>query len=249
MEITLPEYIRNPSGGRTFTQRGMYQDYYSKKFDALLLRENGKFDYKTYKDGKDYILYIKIPSETVEGFYYDIVFWFTPKDNDAELSVSLDNYNVKFFSNDPAFIFTYANVFVKNNFLIEDLKDKIGSKALKKEPTVTNPNKIVGYVKTFYFAYLYMKSKGLLNKNRFEQGSKRYFKTPFRIQVQNAQTKIDKRIELGKELSKRKRIEKTLAKTKPANRNIKGTHVRKTSTVRRTKFGSSIKMVKKTKRK
>lgn len=249
MKMTLLDYIKNPSGDSTMTQRGLYQNFYAKKFDALLLRENGRLDHTLYNNGDEYLIHFKIPSETIENFYYDVVFQFIPKDNNARSSPNLNNYYTKFFSNDPAFIFTYAHVFLKEGLLVDDLASKIGAKATKEAPKETNPKKIIGYVKTFYFAYLFMKAKGLFNKVVFRGNGKKYFKTPFVLSIESAQSKVDKRIELQKEKSKRSRVERTLKNTTAPNRKIAGTHIASTRRVSTTKSIRSVRKTKLSKRK
>ena len=69
--MTFDEYIKNPMGKQNavFSQRQMYMDIYSRKFDAILAREAGKINYRMYKDNDArYLLHIKIPSEVVEKF-------------------------------------------------------------------------------------------------------------------------------------------------------------------------------------
>lgn len=254
MKITLQEYIKNPSGGNAVSQRGLYHDFYAKKFDALILRENGKLDYTLYNNGEKYLIHFKIPSETIEKFYYDVVFEFSPRNADVASSPTLNNYYVKFFSNDPSFIFTFAYVFLKNDLVIDDLKSKIGAKPSKEAPKKTNPQRIVGYVKSFYFAYLFMKAKGLFNKVVFRGNGKKYFKTPFLLKIESAQSKIDKRIELQKEKNKAARVARRLERNEARANNtlnnvVHGKGIRRTPTVKTTRSISRVKSSRVTKRK
>ena len=52
MEMTFRQYIDNPLGKRNavFSQRDMYKNLYTDKFDKLLLREAGKIDFALYYD-------------------------------------------------------------------------------------------------------------------------------------------------------------------------------------------------------
>ena len=113
---------------------------------------------------KKYVLYIKMPSESQDKVFYDVVFEFTSNSNDKTNLTKINSYDVKFFSNDPNFTFTYANAFKHNDLLIKELIKKFDPVVFKKQPNTTNPNKIVGYVKSIYFAYLLFKLKGLDNK-------------------------------------------------------------------------------------
>lgn len=253
MQITLPEYIKSPMGGMVLSQREMFKRIYQDKFDKLLLRENGKIDYTLYTNDDKYLIHFKIPSEAIHNFYYDVVFEFSPAKKENNSESTLENYYVKFFSNDPSFIFTYAYVFKEKNLLIEDLKAKIGAKASDNAPKVTNPQKIVGYVKSFYFAYLMMKRKGLFKKVVFS-GCRKYYKTPFLLTITSAQSKVDERIEKGKELSKRNRIRRNILKNDSGNANnvVHGKSVKSTSTsktIGSIKRSSGIKSVRSIKRK
>ena len=61
-------------------------------------------------------------------------------------------------------MFTYANAFKHNDLLIKELVKSLTLSYLSNTLTTTNPNKIVGYVKSIYFAYLLFKLRGLENK-------------------------------------------------------------------------------------
>lgn len=167
-KITLEEYIRNPSGGRILStfQRDALQQEYNKKFDNLMLKVAGKINYTMFKnhDGSRFILYLAIPSESEKALFYDTVLDFYTTDDVAKRTTNLDEYNIRFFSNDPNFMFTYANVFNKDGLLVPELRNKFDKIVYKQKPVKTNPNRIVGYVKSLYFAYLFYKLKGFRNK-------------------------------------------------------------------------------------
>ena len=142
MEMTFKQYIENPLGKRNavFSQRDMYKALYTDKFDKLFLREAGKINFRMYYDDNDkFYIHIKIPSEGVKNFYYDAVIMFYTDDAAVHSQPTLENYNVKFFSNDPAFVFTYLRVFLKNDLFFEDLKVKSSKLALKEDTKQNNP--------------------------------------------------------------------------------------------------------------
>ena len=165
--MTLEEYIRNPmgKGNAVYSQRFVYEELYTKKFNLLVAREAGIWKTQCIiSSEKEYYLYIQIPSESVEHFFWDTVIGFTTKDGELEKNPTLINYDIKFFSNDPAFMFNFAQAFDKNKMLIEKLKKNIPKTAFKLESKVRNPQGVVGYVKSLYFAYLYIKLRGLFSK-------------------------------------------------------------------------------------
>ena len=137
---------------------------YKHRFDNVMLRENGIIKYYLYYDSTNNIYYahIKVPSEFVENFYYDVVFKFTTSaDRNTENGRNLLKYDVKFFSNDPAFVYTHAHSYLKHGLFIEELSPRMSKEALEKPAQIKNPNDSIGYVKSIYFAYLYMQQRGL----------------------------------------------------------------------------------------
>ena len=157
--ITFDKYIDNPSGGQIFTNRQVYKAMYKDKFDKVLVREQGQVQYTVYKtnDANDtYYIHFKIPSEVVDRFYYDVVIQLYTLDNADKTSANLRKYFVKFYSNDPAFVYTFAHSFKKNNLFIRDLEPKMSQKALKEKADVRNPKDNVWYVKSLFFAYLFL---------------------------------------------------------------------------------------------
>lgn len=212
MEMTFNQYIQNPLGkeNAVFSNRNMYKELYINKLDKLLVREAGKTTYKIYMDkgSNKYYVYFKIPSETLKDFYYDIVIEFYSENKASLLSRSLTDYKVKFYSNDPSFVFTFAFAFNKQNLIVDDLKSKLPSKCLKERAVEKNPKSLVGYVKTIYFAYLLMNRYNLFNKITYEVTGFKYMKSGLLDQIMDAQKKIDLRIEGEEELKKKERIEK-----------------------------------------
>lgn len=208
---TFEEYINNPMGGSVFTQRELFRNLYKSKFDTVLLREAGNISYTCYKDGNRYIIHLKIPSEVVTKFYYDVVIEFTPT---GITGINLDKYNARFYSNDPAFVYTFAHAFIENKLFFDDCKSKMSKQAVKKVAVEKNPKNQIGYVKSLYFAYLYMKRSGLFNRLRFDSESKRYTKTGLLFNIVHSDIKIADRQSKGEELNKQNRIEKRKEESK-----------------------------------
>ena len=206
MDMTFQQYIDNPMGKKNavFSQRDVFKKIYTEKFEKVFLREAGKIDFTLYVDKKkdQYIAHIKVPSETVKEFYYDVVILFYSNDGVAKASPSLQNYNVKFFSNDPAFIFTYLRVFLKNDLFFEDLKPKASKLALTKDPKERNPYEVPGYSKIIYFAYLFMKNKNLFSKHMYSTYGHEYSAKKLLATVEHTDKKIEDRTELGKKQTK-----------------------------------------------
>ena len=247
MEMSFQQYIDNPLGKRNavFSQRDLFKNLYTEKFDKLILREAGKINFTLYMDkNKDtYVAHIKIPSETVENFYYDAVIYFYSTDAEVKSSNTLQNYFVKFFSNDPAFVFTYLRVFLKNNLFFEDLKTKASKLALKEDPKIKNPYEVPGYSKILYFAYLFMKSRNLFSKFIYESYAKPYNKKELLKNIEDTDLKISKRQDLGD------KQRKTLAEEKKKEKKEKNNERREEilNSNKRIKKASSIKTISNTK--
>lgn len=200
--MTFEQYINNPLqtrlGGNT---REVYRMMYTGKLDALLVRVNNDIKFKTLKNQKDgsYYLYIKIPSEVVKDFTYDVVIRFKRPGHNVDFDKDLKSYDVEFFSNDPAFVYNLEYTFKSKDMFIKDLEPKALKMALKKEPKVTNPNNQIVYCKSLYFAYLIAKQRGLFNKSIYLDT---YNKKRLLESIEDSESKIERRQELGREADK-----------------------------------------------
>ena len=169
MQMTYDQYIQNPMGiaNAVFSNRDMYRNLYMTKLDKIMVREMGKIDYKLYKSSSKYYVYIKIPSETIEKFYYDVVIEFSEPKEKSLIDTTLKNYLVRFYSNDPSFVYTFAHAFIRNGMFINELKDVMSPEAIQQRAIEKNPSNQVGYVKSLYFAYLLLKKENVFNKTKF----------------------------------------------------------------------------------
>lgn len=167
MKMTFAEYIQNPlgKGNPTLnaTMREQVRADYTQRFHTLLVRENSNIRYTCYYDKKNnsYYCHFKMPSEKEKKIYYDVVIRFFADADVKEAGQNLEQYYVQFFSNDPAFVYTYANVFLTQDLFVKDLAPRMSKLARKKKPDIKNTLGLVGYVKSIYFAYLFMKERGL----------------------------------------------------------------------------------------
>lgn len=253
--MTLEEYISNPMGknNATFTPliREAMKNNYKAKFDNVMLREKGKMGYYLYRDRSNntYYIHLKVPSETVPNFYYDTVFkFFTTSDNDTGGGKNLEKYDVQFYSNDPAFVFTHAHTFMEKGLFLNELAIRMSKEAIKNKAVEKNPNDSVGYVKSIYFAYLYMQERGLLKTISY-LSAENFNAVKLASMVMSADLKIALREEEEKKRDKRKKVvvDKDLAKKlnkydlsdRAKSRIV--TTTGKTSTIKKTKAINSTK--------
>jgi hypothetical protein len=88
---------------------------------------------------------------------------------------------------------------------IKDTLPRMSKLARTKKPTETNPREDTGYVKSIFFAYLFMKQRGLFNVSQY-RGAEPYSQAALLKQIEPADDKIRKRQEEGKKYSKKKKI-------------------------------------------
>ena len=244
MDVTFAQYIDNPNivkGSATNSMISLVKQDYRRRFDAVFIRESSVLVTNLYKDKGKYYVYIKMPSEKTPNLYYDVVIEFTTSIPKKILGMGIDKYNVKFFSNDPAFLFTYAYAFNKADLIIRWLKPKLSKKALTEKPIIRNPNASTGYVKSLYFAYYYMQIKKLFNLDNLSwKSAKELNKRQIFNQIPEFDVKLDdvkrlKQIKLDKE--KQVREEKKLA-----NNPIIGDHVKMAKTSAKTQGVNKVKV-------
>ena len=205
--ITYDDYIKNPMSkeNAVFSHREMYAGMYKDKLNKIMVRENGEVKYFLYTSSDKYYVYIKIPSEIVPEFYYDVVIEFSPN---STISRSIKDYNVKCYSNDPSFVFTFAHAFIENGLFINELQPKMSKEAISNVAKEKNPSNQVGYVKSLYFAYLIMKDRGLFDKIKFESEASPLNLRDLLSKIEDADIKVSKRTEAGANLKKNKNTKK-----------------------------------------
>lgn len=243
---TFPKYIKNPNiFGTTSPQSKLIIEDYSRRFDAILVREGGKIAYRLFRDDKgNYYWYGKIPSEVIPKFYYDVIIKF--KEGVVnKLSPNLKSYDIQVFSNDPAFCYTYAYAFNKNNLFIKDFSDKLGKDFLETRAIVRNPKNDIGIVKSLFFAYFAIVRDDLFNKDNWKNAKTYNSKSISRL-IMSADRKIALRQHLGKQLARKERIEKPTTHT-PRNQFTATDHVKmaaKPTNISRAHRASAVRKVK-----
>lgn len=248
--MTFKEYVDNPTGTKTavISYRKMYEDLYSNKWKNIMMREVGKIDYTLYIHRNDYYCHLKIPSENIEKFYYDVVIKMTMNGKQH----SLANCPTQFFSNDPSFNYTFAYTFKKNKMTIKDLEEKMSKESLSKPAVVKNPQNTIGYVKTFYFAYIVMNEKGLFSPALYSNNAKKYDKKILLSNIMKTEDKIREREEATKKNKKDNGTGDSLIDDF-LDAEVNGTAkqgpnvIKKASKVNMTKVSSKTSSVKKTK--
>ena len=243
MNVSFQEYIQNPMGRKNavFSGREMYRNMYREKLDKILVREVGKVKYELYMSNDvKYYVHFKIPSEVVPNFYYDTVLEFHTDNPAYSTGASIKDYYVKFYSNDPSFVYTFAYAMLNNQMFIRDLIPRMSKEAVTKVAKDKNPKSEIGYVKSIYFAYLLMEKYNLFNKSQYNTYAKKYSRRAMLMNIDHATKKIEERKLRGEENAAKKRK----AKRKEKNDNVKAIRTRDpgardTINVKRSKVVSS----------
>lgn len=189
--LNINSLLINPTGKNTsfMASRQRIIENLNFKYEKLLLKHK-KFDFKVFKYKKDsYLFKFLIPSETKENLFYDIFLLFSPNEASKD-DKSILRYDLKLFSNSPDFMFTYTYVLNENGFIIDFLKPKCSSKALKEAPTVKNPVETHGFEKSCYYACLYLKKMELLKKFDLDKNIYVFDKSKILKEVSSQETKL-----------------------------------------------------------
>lgn len=253
--MSFDKYIDNPSGGQAFTNRNMYKAMYKGKFDTLMVREQGVINWKVFKteDANDtWFIYMRIPSEVIDNFYYDVVLKFFTTDNIKKAEANIRRYAVQFYSNDPAFCYTFAHSFKVNKLFINEVKTKMPTSYLNTVASVKNPKNQVWYVKSLFFAYLTMEKYGLWRRSMLNQHAERYKQpnllqliTPADIKIKARQkAQADLEAKLRKEKEKRNAQQRNVGVSTRVSNNAP--MVRKIKTINKTATVNSTRNTKKT---
>lgn len=197
--MTLEEYMNNPQGtSAVFSNKEMYRNMYIDKLNKLLLKENGKFATKFYKSSNSYYIHVKVPSEVVDNFYYDVVF-------KIQRGSNLGKQPFRVFSNAPSFTFVFTYAFKSHKMLIEDLEEKYDKKVLNEKPKEKNPKLEIGYEKSICIAYLFLKNTNFLNEMYVSTFAVPYNKKQLLREIAHATEVCNNRIVLEQEQKKREK--------------------------------------------
>lgn len=155
--MNIQNYLTNPMGkGSSVLMLSQTRNYLDNQYREIYSRI--KMTWYNLSD-RYYIAHVKIPSVSVDNLWYDVLLEFDAETIPENINV-VNRANTRVFSNCPSFVYTYAYVFNKNMDLIEWCKLKYPKEILSKEPEKRNPNRLVSYEKSLYFAIKYVLSNG-----------------------------------------------------------------------------------------
>lgn len=241
--MNIEEYINDPSVAPQ-TNRDT-KTMYMNKLNEIILRENKMPDVAVYVNKDEYWFYVSVPDAKVHGIYYDVVLQFKPKSAAQLENKTIKAYDVKFFANDPGFIFYFAYVFNKESMIISSLKHKLNTLALTKAPEKTNPELNIRYCKTIYFAYLIIEKLNLYDKEYINMRRPGKLNLAMLSAKIKSDTHIRAKIDTNRKI---KRVGKTINKTlhqapttikKTIDNIVKSASISKTANVSKASKSSS----------
>lgn len=160
---SLPEFLTNPFELDKFEKDSSYDIKYNEFMHSNKIKVHSSF-----KLDENYLIHVKVPSESSEGVLYDVVIEFFPESDMARKEMTLEHYSVKFFSNSPGFVYKYAYVYKQKGYFIDGFEDKLGE-ATTTAPAHTNIDENLGYDKSIYFASKYLMDKKFLHLSKGAQ--------------------------------------------------------------------------------
>ena len=175
---TLEGFLNNPIGKGTSilpNREIIINDF--KRRHKIMNDKGKKFDVNVYHNEvtDNYFFHILVPSETERNNNYDVVLQLSPPKLQTGIikPSTIDKYEVRFFSNSPSFVFTYAHIMHNNDMLVSFLAKKYNKLVLRKEPVVKNPTGVILYEKSIVFAILTLLEKSDYMSRTYLKGIKK----------------------------------------------------------------------------
>jgi hypothetical protein len=203
-------------------------------------------------DNNHYIALVQVPSQSLTNLCYDVILDFDGnKIPDQELTIN--NTEMKVFSNCPSFIYTYANVFFTKGYLCNWINSKYSSQVLQERPVNRNSSRIIFYEYSLYLAMKYIITKSYNRINRIKMLSKPIHRAKdievFVKSQDEKETEYKKKIQIKKDEEKKEK-EKALQASKNlsnAQNRISPNHgtISKSKIVPKIKSNSKVKTISK----
>lgn len=216
---TLGEFLSSPFGVSDINVKNIaiqYEEKYKKLMQSArkIYCENW-----TESDGM-YMIHMKIPSESQDGLYYDVVVQFFTDDGQLAKQNNLERYYIQFFSNTPSFIYKYAALYKVHGYLIDTLYEKMDPEYSNILPDKANPNYKLEYDKSIYYACRFLQDNNYnilrktnitlykkVNMVKFLRSIKDYEMVKTDSELYNLEKGLKKELDKDKQQAKEKRKE------------------------------------------
>lgn len=165
-EYTIQSYMKNPigAGAASGSRRQAVVAALFETYRALLKQHGGRFDFDVFRVSDSILIRVKIPSEKVEGVAYDVCVEFLDVSDEDRSTLQK---KIRIFSNNFAFVYTYAFVFNSRGLLVDYLRPLIPAASLKDPPKTRNPDETVNYEKSIVYAILFIQESRLFLRENF----------------------------------------------------------------------------------
>lgn len=170
--------------------KGMIETYRERYEELAAVKKFSHIAYKTLPGGR-HIVHVKVPSKTLNRFFYDVLLEFEPTPG----ATTFEDCNIRIFSNSPSFVYSYAYVFYhldpdgdstdkerkragvrRPGMLIDKLvrkipsgrllmpgtEKKLGEKVIDNAPVIRNPYGLPLFDSSIYMAIFYLNDTATL---------------------------------------------------------------------------------------
>lgn len=251
--MKIQEYFNDPT--KSAQENQQTHDFYTGKLNEIMAVTKKPPSVTIYYENDDLWFHFKIPDQDKKGlFFYDVVFVFHPSSKkDVTDSSNILNYDVKFFANDPGFMFKYCYEFNQAKLIVDPLKTRLSSRALNEPANQMNPNHVLRYPKTLFFAYLTMENLGLFEKKNIQaQGVTKLQRSFFIQHISTSQSTYNKLQTINKTTKGINKVVQNITKPIDNITNKINKSVSSIGTTKKSKSSGVVKTIsgiKKTKRK
>lgn len=165
--MNMKQWMENPMGkGSSVLQLPVLREKFNKQYEEIHTRMKVKW---YCIDQKYYVAHVSVPSLSVDRLFYDVLLEFDI-DTIPKSSIVINEGAMRVFSNCPSFTFTYAHVYLEQGILINWAKHKYAKKVTKLDPVQRNPQKVLSYERSLYFAIKFITSEGRSYKSKVTNG-------------------------------------------------------------------------------
>lgn len=252
--MKFQDLLTNPAGkgssqiaSRQSIIRDLAQRYAQMKTDKK------RFSHALYRHSEGLLFHIRVPSETFPAgsMWYDVLLLISLSEDSPNTRKKLMESSVKFWSNSPAFFYTYLYAAQTSGSIIDwPWLKAYTPKSFLQKPEIRNPDAVMGFEKSLHWAMLYLLENSLQDTERYIfkdiKFELQYLKKDVRtfdeiMRVYDINKK--KMTDLAQKKREKEKAEKKkeTEKKKPASRGLTG----KQSKVKKVSSSSSIRTTRK----
>lgn len=231
--LTLKQFLANPSGKNTayLANRQRTIMDLKERFSAMMALQRVFPTTVYYNEALDsYTFHIKVPSEQKDlskKIYYDTIIEFLPPSDGISNTTSLLSYNIRIWSNSPAFTFTYLYTAHRYNLVPDWIKPKSSSVATSTPSKIKNPVEVMGFEKSLNFAGNYIIYKEYYRTGNIKLITRKFKLTTILKEISSSDLKIKEyntalnKVRVAKAAEKKKKIKGTTTTVRKVSYTLK----------------------------